>query len=96
MGNTEAAPSRLSTPVVNTEPAASLQPVAAAVNDDAQANFRKLLQDQETKGWSRFDDLLFKLSAGGIGASLICSGSCRTPSSLSDAGWYSGLGVCGA
>jgi hypothetical protein len=48
-----------------------------AATDDPISEFRKLLQDLETKGWARFDDLLFKVSAGGLALSLTLVGVLR-------------------
>jgi hypothetical protein len=40
-------------------------------------DFRKLLQDCETKGWTRFDDLVFKIAAGGLALSMTLLGLLR-------------------
>jgi hypothetical protein len=39
--------------------------------------YRKLLLANETTGWSRFDDLVFKITAGGLGLSLALLGAMR-------------------
>jgi hypothetical protein len=51
---------------------------------EAQRDFRKLLQDCETKGWTRFDDLVFKIAAGGLALSITLLGLLRdaAPSGL--------------
>lgn len=66
--------------VVKVAPSKALQTVARTPPpplDDAQKEFRKLLQDCETKGWARFDDLVFKVSAGGLALSMTLLGLLR-------------------
>src|SRR5262249_18859790 len=58
--------------------------IAAPQPGSDLADFRKHLQTCEAKGWEHFDDVVFKIAAGGLALSLTLLGLMKnvTPSSM--------------
>jgi hypothetical protein len=81
MGNSEGTPNR--------------PPAVQLLDNPAVLEFRKLLQSCETKGWEHFDDLAFKISAGGLALSLTLLGIMKNVAPTSIA-WMFVAWVCWA